>query len=350
MILICLFSRKRESDIPLKNGFRFINILVVKGLLLLACSSNVYSQNLQVADTVNTHPASYSDTIHNNISSLKQSDNFYKTDSIFSFRSPKGYFPSLLHNFGEQATAPLHFKTKQWLITGAATGITVGLIIIDNDIDDWATVQKDKHKWVDKSSPFITEFGSNYGIISVAAFGLTSAAFKNKRGVQTSLLATQAIITSGIWAQLIKHIACRERPFSAYINSRSEGGHWYKPFTQFDQDFVPKKPGSSFDAFLSGHTATAFSIATVFATQYKDIKAVPIISYTAATLVGISRLTEHEHWASDVFAGALLGYVCGKQVVSHYNKTHKDSLTYKQSKIKTELTFVIHRLVYLNSC
>jgi membrane-associated phospholipid phosphatase len=126
-----------------------------------------------------------------------------------------------------------------------------------------------------------------------------------------------------VWVQLIKHIACRERPFSAYINSRQEGGHWYKPFTQYDQDYVPKKPGSSFDAFPSGHTATAFSIATVFAMQYKDKPAVPIISYSAAALVGISRLTEHQHWASDVFAGAVIGYLCGRQVVSHYNKTHK---------------------------
>lgn len=236
----------------------------------------------------------------------RKRDNFYRSDSIFSFRSQKGYFPSLIHNFGEQATAPLHFKTKQWLITGAAVSITTTLVLVDNDIDDWATVQKDRHKWVAATSPFITEFGSNYGIFSVAGFGLLSAAFRNEKGVQTSLLATQAVITSGVWVQLIKHIACRERPFSAYINSRQEGGHWYKPFTQYDQDYIPKKPGSSFDSFASGHTATAFSIATVFAAQYKDKPLIPVISYTAATLVGISRLTEHEHWASDVFAGALL--------------------------------------------
>lgn len=327
---------------PGKSIFCLLSKLLSFGAIISVCSNNTYSQNLQVADPEITLTEFSPDTNQVTIEDQKSQDNFYRTDSIFSFKSKKGYFPSLLHNFGEQATAPLRFKTKQWLITGAAAGITVGLIIIDNDIDDWARVQKEKHNWVNKSSPFITEFGSNYGIFSVAAFGLASAAFKDKKGVQTSLLATQAMITSGIWAQLIKHIACRERPFSAYINSRYEGGHWYKPFTQFDQDFVPKKPGSSFDAFPSGHTATAFSIATVFALQYKDKPAIPIISYSAATLVGISRLTEHEHWASDVFAGALLGYLCGKQVVSNYNKTHQDALTSMQSKtkIKTELIFI----------
>ncbi len=267
--------------------------------------------------------------------------NFYRHDSIFSFRSKKGYFPSLMHNFGEQAVAPLHFRTKDWLLTGAAAGITAALIHFDNDIDDWATVLKQKHTWINKTSPLITGFGSNTGLLTVAAFGSVSAALKNEKGVQTSLLATQAFITSGVWVQIIKHMTCRERPFSAYINSRSEGGHWYKPLTMFDQDYIPKKPGSSFDAFPSGHTATAFSIATVFATQYKDIKAVPIISYSLASLVGISRLTEHEHWASDVFVGALLGYACGKQVVHHYNKTHKtvsgETVSYKKNKVQVSL-------------
>jgi len=123
--------------------------------------------------------------------------NFYRTDSIFSIRSQKGYFPSLIHDFGEQAAAPFHLNPKQWLITVAAAGITAGLILVDNDIDDWATAQKYIHKWVNKASPVITEFGSNAGIFSAIGFGLVSAACKNEKGVQTSLLATRAMITSG---------------------------------------------------------------------------------------------------------------------------------------------------------
>ena len=327
---------------PTKKNLCLFSNLIIHGVVFLACRGIAYPQNVIATDSVSAESAFSSKTNQNKISYQKASDNFYKTDSIFSFRSPKGYFPSLLHNFGEQATAPLHFKTKQWLITGAAIGITVALIHVDNDIDDWARFQKQKHNWVNKSSPFITEFGSNTGIFSVIAFGSLSAALKNEKGVQTSLLASQAMITSGVWVRLIKMLSGRDRPSAAYAFSNLEAGNWYGPFAQFDQDLALKKPGSAFDAFPSGHTATAFSIATVFALQYKDIKAVPIISYTAATLVGISRLTEHAHWASDVFAGALLGYLCGRQVVSHYNKTHQAALNPMRSKlkIKTELTFI----------
>jgi membrane-associated phospholipid phosphatase len=342
MGLIELIFRKTKGDLLLKRDLLFLSYIIVKGLILFTCCTEVYSQNLQAADSGNAPSVFSSDTFQKKISYCKPSAYFYKTDSIFSFRSPKGYVPSLVHNFGEQAAVPFHFKTKDWIITGTAMGITAALIHFDNDIDDWARTQKQKHNWVNKSSPFITSFGSNTGIFSVIAFGSLSAALKNEKGVQTSLLATQAMITSGVWVRLIKILSGRERPSAAYDFSRLEGGKWYGPYAQFDQDLASRKPGSSFDSFVSGHTATAFSIATVFALEYRDIKAVPIISYTAATLVGISRLTEHAHWASDVLVGAVFGYFCGKQVVSHYNKTHQNVFNSMQSKskIKTELTFI----------
>lgn len=308
---------------------------VIIGLILLFPNSAIISQNLD-SDSLIARPAGFSNNDQKEIATRKPSVNFYKTDSIFSFRSPKGYFPSLLHNFGEQATAPLHFKTKQWIITGASVCITAALIQVDNEVDDWAHIQKQKHNWVAKSSPVITQIGGNYGIYSVAAFGLLSAAFKNEKGVQTSLLATQAVFTSGVWVRLIKMFTGRERPEADYIYSKTEGGKWYGPFAQYDQDLAIKRPGSAFDSFPSGHTSNAFSIATVFASQYKDIKAIPIISYSVASLVGISRLTEHKHWASDVFVGAILGYACGKQVVSHYNKTHQNLLSPEQLKSKSK--------------
>jgi membrane-associated phospholipid phosphatase len=305
-----------------------LRVKLVQGLVLLTCSGIAYPKYLQAENFVKTQSI--------------QSNNFYKTDSIFSFRSSKGYVPSLLHNFGEQVTAPLHFKTKQWLLTGATIGITAFLINNDGDIDNWARTQKQKHNWINKLSPVITEFGGSYGIYSVGAIGIISVAYNNKKGVETSLLATQAMITSGVWVQIIKQVTGRERPIASYSNSKEEGGQWYGPFAQYDQDLAIKKPGSSFDAFASGHTATAFSIATVFASQYNNTPVIPIISYSAATLIGVSRLTEHAHWASDIFVGALLGYLCGKQVVKHFNKTHPSDNTsmLPKQKTKTELSLI----------
>jgi membrane-associated phospholipid phosphatase len=317
-------------------------ILIVEVAILFSCNVSAYTQIIQSTDSINIIGASSSNANQNKISYQKPSAGFYKTDSIFSFQSPKGYVPSVLSNFGEQVTAPLRFNKKEWIITGATVVMTIALIHFDNDIDKWATVQKQKHVWVNKSSPVITQFGSTYGISSVAVIGLISAAFKNQKGVQTSLLATQAWITSAVWVQLIKHFTGREDPSASYIYSKMPGGKWWGPFSQYDQDLPIYKSVSSFDAFPSGHTAAAFSIATVFATQYNSTAAVPIISYSMATLVGVSRLTEHQHWASDVFVGGLLGYACGKQVVAHFNKIHQNPVNSlsSRSNIKTEFAFI----------
>jgi hypothetical protein len=316
--------------------------LILQCVVFYLYSITANAQIVQSADLSNIQPVSYSELNQNTLQFEKASTNFYKNDSIFSFRSQKGFFPSLLKDFEEQMTVPFRLKSKQLLMTGIAIGTTVALIQLDNDIDEWARVQKQKHNWVNKSSPIVTNFGGKLGIYSVLTAGVLSAACKNEKGVQTTLLATQAMITSGIWVNLIKILTGRERPLADYAFSKSEGGRWYGPLAVWDQDLAIRKPVSAFDSFPSGHTATAFSIATVIATQCSDKKAIPVICYSAATLVGISRLTEHEHWASDVFVGGIMGYLCGKQVVNHYNKIHQNTAKSMSSKFgyKSEFTFI----------
>ncbi|MGC1390122.1 MAG: phosphatase PAP2 family protein [Bacteroidales bacterium] len=335
-------GENRSHYLSQKYILKILYNLITWGLVSFGFNCSLYSADLKMEDSLSTHHTIILQYNQNNNDNQKQTLNFYKSDSIFSFRSQKGYFPSLLKDFEMQITSPFKLKAKQWLITGAAVGITVALFNLDGEIDEWARVQKQKHSWINKSSPVITRFGGNWGVYSVVATGVLSAICKDEKGVQTSLLATQAMITSGVWVNILKILTGRERPIADYIFSKSEGGEWYGPFAVWDQDLATRKPVSAFDAFPSGHTATAFSIATVIATQYKDVKAIPVICYSAATLVGISRLTEHEHWASDVFVGGILGYLCGKQVVNQYNKSHsgQDKLLPQKSMTKSELTFV----------
>ena len=306
-----------------KETSLIITISIICCLGSLNCRAAVPSPCSNTADSVIINTCQSSFTYLNVTDSHEYKKNFCKSDSIFSFRSSKGFFPSLIYNFGYQATAPLRFTGREWILTGAAAGITAVLIHYDNDIDTWARVQKTSHKWVNVTSPVITRFGGDWGIYSELAMGVTGAIFSNEKVVETSLLSTQAVITSGVWANIIKIFTGRERPIADYAFSQEKGGAWYGPFARFDQDLKIRKPVSAFDAFPSGHTATAFSIATVIASQYSDNKYIPVICYSAASLVGISRLTEHEHWASDVFVGGLLGYVTGKEVVNHYRNTHK---------------------------
>jgi membrane-associated phospholipid phosphatase len=319
-----------------------INYLIISCLLCFLFEGIVCSKSPQDPDSIYSKSSFHPKTSDEKVSYQNPPAGFYRTDSIFSFHSPKGYFPALIHNIGEQTAAPFHFKAKQWLYSGAAFGITAALILADGNIDAWMRTQKQKHKWVNETSPVITKFGSNYGVYSVIATGLISAACKNEKGIQTTLLATQAMITSGIWVNIIKVCTGRERPKAAYLYDQIPGGKWHGFLARYINESPDERSNFSYDSFPSGHTATAFSIATVFASQYNDTKAVPVLLYSAATLVGISRMTEHQHWASDVFVGGLIGYLSGKQVVRHFNKTHLSSTDQPgpYTKNKKEFTFI----------
>lgn len=67
-------------------------------------------------------------------------------------------------------------------------------------------------------------------------------------------------------------------------------------------------PSLSSDSFPSGHTAVAFSTATIIGDAYNC----GIITYPLAGLVGLARIYKEKHWASDVYFGAVLGLLIGR--------------------------------------
>ncbi|PIU41803.1 MAG: phosphatase PAP2 family protein [Candidatus Omnitrophica bacterium CG07_land_8_20_14_0_80_42_15] len=60
-------------------------------------------------------------------------------------------------------------------------------------------------------------------------------------------------------------------------------------------------------SFPSGHATTAFLVAFLMSARFKR----PILFYSLAALVGISRIYLGAHFPSDVAAGALIGIVLG---------------------------------------
>lgn len=62
-----------------------------------------------------------------------------------------------------------------------------------------------------------------------------------------------------------------------------------------------------FYSFPSGHTATAFGIATLLVLLIKPGKKVSVFLFALAVLIGISRIYLAQHFLEDVLAGAFLG-------------------------------------------
>ena len=85
--------------------------------------------------------------------------------------------------------------------------------------------------------------------------------------------------------------------------------------------FGRQRPGNSDSrhSFPSGHTATAFATATSLTYSYGW--QVGVIAYPMAAFVGLSRLADDAHWASDVVAGAVLGVIMARASSYDHPKT-----------------------------
>lgn len=79
-----------------------------------------------------------------------------------------------------------------------------------------------------------------------------------------------------------------------------------------------ERPNGGGLSFPSGHTANAFTGATVLFYEFKDTE--PLLAwsgYMVATATGILRLTNNEHWMPDVLFGAGIG-ILSANLVYHF--------------------------------
>ena len=229
----------------------------------------------------------------------------------FTFKSITGDF---LKDAGEIWTYPLHIRTHDLLPIASVAALTGLLIWQDRPIRQGFMDYRYSHAWVKAVSPVLSDMGSwgAWGI--TAAFLLFSQ--PGSKSLETGILASSAILQSGLLVTVLKGIFGRQRPF--WDNGVDR---WSGP-VGFFSTFAAGNYGK-YDSFPGGHSITAFSLATVLAMQYEDHLWVPILSYAMATGVALSRVTEGKHWLSDCLAGSALGYVVGRMVVlNHRSRYH----------------------------
>lgn len=227
------------------------------------------------------------------------------------------YFTLLASDFKQQATKPFHMTSKDWRNFGAYALVTGGLFFADEPLQRFALDMRNKNPGMTKFSRFVTNTGGPYEAITLGLMGSYGWVFKNEKVKTTTLLASQAYITSLVIHQVIKVVAGRQRPYFYNPNTVEAEPAFRGPFHNVFIDAGGRKIGSSFP---SGHTTGAFSAATVFAMEYKDRPWVKFLAYGSATLIGLSRITENKHWITDVLSGAALGYLSGRQVVNNYHR------------------------------
>jgi membrane-associated phospholipid phosphatase len=76
----------------------------------------------------------------------------------------------------------------------------------------------------------------------------------------------------------------------------------------------------------------------VVASEYADIKIVRFGSYALATIVGAARFAAHKHFASDVVAGAGMGWFIGRHVYNRWGTEPKTGPHRKVAAFMPQIT------------
>lgn len=192
-------------------------------------------------------------------------------------------------------TSPLRMDGKSVLIAGGVAAAIGGLIAADKPIqqafqENRTTATNDMARALETIGFARTVLGANVALIGAGWLFREHEA--GNRLMRTALVSLESqLFVEGI-VGVTKFGVGRARP------TAEEGVHSFSPFDGFDTSFP------------SSHAARSFAVAAVFAESYPQ--PVPFLAYTTATLIALSRIQLNEHFASDVLAGAALGFFVGK--------------------------------------
>jgi membrane-associated phospholipid phosphatase len=194
---------------------------------------------------------------------------------------------------------------KWWAIFGGATTALIAT-------DQYSMKHLPNTDGQRRLGRYTSHIGAAYTLVPLSAgFYFLGTAFKSEHFRETGLLGFETLINSTIAVTVIKAITNRARP----LEGDGKGHFW-------------DDTGGILNAsFPSGHATSTFALASVFAHQYRNHIAVPIVAYSLAGIVVGARVAAQRHFPGDVVAGAAMGWFIGDYV---YGKRHNPAIDEKR--------------------
>lgn len=206
-------------------------------------------------------------------------------------------------------TAPGEWNRQAWLKTALVIGTTIVLYNNDHQIQQYFV--QNRNQTTDGISGIVKYFGDPVVVVpSLFLIYACNSSIVNDKAKLLGQLGLESVILTNAETILLKLAGHRSRPYTG------EGyNSWNGPSLNLSDTSL---------SFPSMHAATAFALATVASSVYRENKLVAPIAYSIASLTALSRLNDNEHWSSDVFVGAVLGYYTAKSIIERHegSETH----------------------------
>ena len=217
-----------------------------------------------------------------------------RPDSLFS----RDFLHLLVTDTTGVLSAPARWEAGDWETAGLLGAAIAGTAVFDSKVRDWSQ----DHRTSGRDRFFRTEqrMGAEWAFAVLGGFEAWGVTHGDKRAEAVVIDGVVSSFIAGvIISPALKYSVGRVRP-----NTTAQT-YKFKPF-------------SGNQSFPSGHTTQAFAVASVIAEHYNQWWA-QTLAYGAAGLVGVARIEQNTHFASDVVAGAILSTVVGRAVVRRNN-------------------------------
>jgi len=247
-------------------------------------------------------------------------------DSIRYPELNKSYLKSYWYDGKAFVVSPVKWEARQWLGFGVVTGAGILAYTQDEKIQEFFTDHQSAT--ADNFSKYIFEPFGRFSPVLAGGLYLTGRLVKDKRLAGTSLTAAKSLAVAALIGGAVKQLTHRHRPYQDDIPDHA---NWDGPFSDIH-----------YNSFPSGHSTAAFSMATVFAIEYRSTIWVPALAYTLATGTAVSRLYDNKHWVSDVVIGSALGFVTGRFMWKQSQGNQKKVVVLPSAGVNSaSLTFII---------
>lgn len=173
------------------------------------------------------------------------------------------------------------------------------------------------------SSSFITRDEQWVAAAIAGTYGYGLAA-NDERAQVAALLASKAVMYSYVTSHLVLKAAFgRDRPVKDLANHTGPSGDYStSPFSFFNSTGVHFNSVVAGTGMPSYHFTLYFSTARVYAGVYDNW----LVPYGLATALALQSAEGHNHWVSDMVAGALIGTGIGNVVLSNYENRKRDAM------------------------
>lgn len=228
-------------------------------------------------------------------------------------------FPAAVHS---QTTDTLHTERSLFVAGDALlAGSFIAAAAASAPLDKWLTRElQDEARQANRLLRVGSDVGRVWGfpgtLVASGGIYLAGTASGNRRVQDLGLHAAGGIMLSTVITYGMKSVAGRARPHVDTANARNF--HLFRGIGNDD-----------YQSFPSGHSTAAFAFASVVTAETSHWWPggrwpVGVITYGTATLTAVSRIYNHQHWASDVLTGAAIGTLAGLKLF-RYQHSNPDN-------------------------